>query len=132
MILNKYSGRSYLDPASYPVMPWIISNYETKQFEYRDLSKTLGALGSQSRREFYENKTETVDPFNNDPPFQYGTHYSTPGALFNFFIRVSPYTEAARNLQGRKFDLSDRLFSSIKVCWYSVRNETSDVRELNP
>lgn len=30
MILNKYSGRSYLDPVNYPVMPWIIANYEFK------------------------------------------------------------------------------------------------------
>jgi hypothetical protein len=45
MILNKYSGRSYLDPVSYPVLPWVVSNFDFKQFVYRDLSKTLGALG---------------------------------------------------------------------------------------
>jgi hypothetical protein len=44
MQINKYAGRSYLDPTYYPVMPWIISSYEFKEFNYRDLSKTLGAL----------------------------------------------------------------------------------------
>jgi len=50
MLLNKYSGRSYLDPVNYPVMPWIIANYDFKEMVYRDLSKSLGALGSQTRR----------------------------------------------------------------------------------
>lgn len=27
LLLNKYSGRSCLDPVNYPVMPWVISNY---------------------------------------------------------------------------------------------------------
>jgi hypothetical protein len=50
MILNKYSGSSYLDPVNYPAIPWVISNYDYKQLLYRDLTKTLGALGSASRR----------------------------------------------------------------------------------
>ena len=66
------------------------------------------------------------------PPYQYGTHYSSPGVVFNFLVRLSPYTEAARTLQGGRFDLSDRLFSPIKVCWHSVTTEVSDVRELLP
>ncbi len=53
MILNKYSGRSYLDPVNYPVMPWVVANYDIKEFVFRDLSKTLGSLGDSKRREFY-------------------------------------------------------------------------------
>lgn len=52
--------------------------------------------------------------------------------VFNFLIRLQPYTEASRTLQGGKFDLSDRLFSSIRICWQSVTTEISDVRELVP
>jgi len=44
MLVNKYSGRSYLDPANYPVFPWIIASYDYKQYQYRDLSKPMGAL----------------------------------------------------------------------------------------
>lgn len=98
----------------------------------RDLSLTLGALGSETRKEFYENKYESSDPFSNVPPYQFGTHYSSPGVVFNFLIRISPYTEAAKSLQGGRFDLSDRLFNSVKVCWNSVTTEISDVRELLP
>lgn len=50
MILNKYSGRSYLDPVNYCVMPWVVANYDFKELVFRDLSKTLGALGSLTRK----------------------------------------------------------------------------------
>jgi hypothetical protein len=72
------------------------------------------------------------DPFSDVPIYQYGTHYSSPGVIFNFLVRLSPYTEAARTLQGGRFDLSDRIFSSLKICWHSVTTEVSDVRELVP
>ena len=44
MLINKFAGRSYLDPANYPVFPWVIANYEYQRYKYRDLSKTVGAL----------------------------------------------------------------------------------------
>lgn len=45
MIVNKYGGRSYLDPANYPVFPWIVSDFlKENDNNYRDLSKTVGAL----------------------------------------------------------------------------------------
>ena len=44
MIVNKYAGRSYLDPANYPVFPWILSQFGQKEYGFRDLSKSVGAL----------------------------------------------------------------------------------------
>jgi hypothetical protein len=44
MLVNKYAGRSYLDPANYPVFPWIIDNYSSKEYGYRDMNKSVGAL----------------------------------------------------------------------------------------
>lgn len=44
MIVNKYAGRSHLDPANYPVFPWILTNFKDSTLEYRNLSKTIGAL----------------------------------------------------------------------------------------
>jgi hypothetical protein len=43
-LINKYAGRCHLDPANFPVFPWIIANYDTVNYKYRDLSKTIGAL----------------------------------------------------------------------------------------
>ena len=45
-LINKYAGRSNLDPANYPVFPWIISSYDSPTYKYRDLSRTIGGLGS--------------------------------------------------------------------------------------
>lgn len=44
MVVNKYAGRNYLDPANYPVFPWILTDYNNNHQQYRDLSKTVGAL----------------------------------------------------------------------------------------
>ena len=46
MLVNKFAGRSYLDPANYPVFPWIIANFDCQRYKYRDLSKSVGALVS--------------------------------------------------------------------------------------
>lgn len=50
MVLNKYSGRSYLDPVNFFVVPWVVANYDFKELVFRDLSKTLGSLGSLTRK----------------------------------------------------------------------------------
>ena len=49
MILNKFSGRNFLDITQYPVFPWILSYFnEDLNLEnidhYRDLSKSMGSL----------------------------------------------------------------------------------------
>lgn len=43
-----------------------------------------------------------------------------------------PFTEYLKSLQGGRFDLPDRLFSSLMSSWKSAYNEISDVRELIP
>ena len=42
--------------------------------------------------------------------FHYGTHYSSPGIIYHFLVRLSPFTEGGILLQGGKFDFADRLF----------------------
>ena len=44
--LNILASRSGLDLSQYPVIPWIASITNDKQPILRDLTKTLGALGS--------------------------------------------------------------------------------------
>ena len=47
MYLNTVAGRTYNDLNQYPVFPWVVSNYESSEFDlnlpsnYRDLSKVL-------------------------------------------------------------------------------------------
>jgi hypothetical protein len=60
--------------------------------------------------------------------FHYGTHYSSPGILYHFLIRLYPFTEGAILLQGGKFDFADRLFFSMVDSYKNATTEHSDVR----
>ena len=67
------------------------------------------------------------------PPFFYGTHYSCAGYVLNYLVRLQPYADYARSLQGGHFDKPDRLFKSIDSSWRSASHDNiQDVRELIP
>lgn len=132
MHVNQAASRGVYDLSQYPVFPWIAEMTDERQPHLRDLTKTLAGLGSAQRRAQLREKFLGRDPFNPVPPFFFGTHYSSPGVVFNFLIRLSPFTEYCKNLQGGKFDIPDRLFSSFLGSWKSACTEMSDARELIP
>lgn len=73
------------------------------------------------------------DDFDSNPPFHYGTHYSSAMIVTSYLIRLKPYVQSYLLLQGGKFDHADRLFNSIEKAWSSAsRDNTTDVRELTP
>uniref|UniRef100_A0A1B0D3F4 BEACH domain-containing protein n=1 Tax=Phlebotomus papatasi TaxID=29031 RepID=A0A1B0D3F4_PHLPP len=136
MFLNTIAGRTYNDLNQYPVFPWVLTNYDSRELDlsqpsnYRDLSKPIGAL-NPSRRAYFE---ERYDSWDNDTilPFHYGTHYSTAAFVLNWLLRVEPFTTMFLALQGGKFDHPDRLFSSVSLSWKNCQRDTSDVKELIP
>ncbi|XP_055586016.1 neurobeachin isoform X15 [Uranotaenia lowii] len=136
MFLNTIAGRTYNDLNQYPVFPWVLTNYESRELDlsqpsnYRDLSKPIGAL-NHSRREYFEERYESWDT-PGIPPFHYGTHYSTSAFVLNWLIRIEPFSTMFLALQGGKFDHPDRLFSSIALSWKNCQRDTSDVKELIP
>ncbi|CAK9290464.1 unnamed protein product [Gordionus sp. m RMFG-2023] len=136
MFLNTIAGRSYQDLNQYPVFPWILSNYETKELDlndpinYRDLSKPIGAINNDRRNIFVE-RYKTWE-HNSIPPFHYGTHYSTSAFVLNWLLRIEPFTTLFINLHGGKFDHPNRIFGSIKTAWYNCQRDTSDIKELIP
>ncbi|XP_055616830.1 neurobeachin isoform X23 [Toxorhynchites rutilus septentrionalis] len=136
MFLNTIAGRTYNDLNQYPVFPWVLTNYDSRELDlsqpsnYRDLSKPIGAL-NPSRREYFEERYESWDT-PGIPPFHYGTHYSTAAFALNWLIRIEPFTTMFLALQGGKFDHPDRLFSSITLSWKNCQRDTSDVKELIP
>ncbi|XP_015127079.1 neurobeachin [Diachasma alloeum] len=136
MFLNTIAGRTYNDLNQYPVFPWVLTNYETKELDlslpsnYRDLSKPIGAL-NPSRRAYFEERFQSWE-HDSIPPFHYGTHYSTAAFVLNWLIRVEPMTTMFLALQGGKFDYPNRLFSSIALSWKNCQRDTSDVKELIP
>jgi hypothetical protein len=64
------------------------------------------------------------------PPFLYGTHYSTPGYVLYYLVRVAP--EYMLCLQNGRFDASDRMFHSIADTWESCLTNPTDLKELIP
>ncbi|CAH1123738.1 unnamed protein product [Ceutorhynchus assimilis] len=136
MFLNTIAGRTYNDLNQYPVFPWVLTNFESKELDlsqpsnYRDLSKPIGAL-NPSRRAYFEDRYSTWE-HESIPPFHYGTHYSTSAFVFNWLIRMEPFTTMFLALQGGKFDYPNRLFSSVALSWKNCQRDTSDVKELIP
>ena len=49
MILNTYAGRSFNDLSHYPIMPWVLKEYNTEYIDledysiYRDFSMPMGS-----------------------------------------------------------------------------------------
>eukprot|EP00055_Hartaetosiga_balthica_P012007 m.56608 g.56608 ORF g.56608 m.56608 type:complete len:931 (-) comp7806_c0_seq1:882-3674(-) len=131
MYLNNLADRSFTDLAQYPVFPWIIKDYTSDCIDlndptiYRDLSKPMGAQNPERLKDFIKRYEEMPEP-----KFFYGTHYSTPGYVLFYTIRVAP--EYSLNLQNGKFDRADRLFQSIEKTWCNAYTGVADVKELVP
>lgn len=124
-----------------------MSDYDSNELDlndpnvFRDLTKPMGALHREEEfRIRYETLAESADL--GDPsstkPFHYGTHYSSAGIVLHYLMRIEPFTSHFIQLQGGKFDLADRLFSSVQGAWKSAaglesaQNGTQDVKELIP
>ncbi|XP_077235133.1 WD-40 repeat family protein / beige-like protein [Tasmannia lanceolata] len=136
MQLNTLAGRSYNDITQYPVFPWILADYSSKNLDltdsssFRDLSKPIGALNADRLEKFQERYSSFDDPV--IPKFHYGSHYSSAGTVLYYLVRLEPFTTLSIQLQGGKFDHADRMFSDIGATWNSVLEDMSDVKELVP
>eukprot|EP00026_Physarum_polycephalum_P000081 Phypoly_transcript_00081.p1 GENE.Phypoly_transcript_00081~~Phypoly_transcript_00081.p1 ORF type:complete len:2336 (+),score=350.42 Phypoly_transcript_00081:123-7130(+) len=133
--LNTIAGRTYNDLNQYFVFPWIIMDYTSNKLDltdftiYRDLSKPVGALNDSRLHLFLERWQQCPAEI---PPFHYGTHYSNAGAVLFYLMRIEPFTELFVMLQGGKFDIADRMFTSMADTLRNCLNSTSDVKELIP
>ena len=65
------------------------------------------------------------------PKSHYFTHYSNPGGVLHYLVRVEPFTSLHILLQGGRFDCADRQFYSIATAWDAII-AGSDVKELIP
>jgi Beige/BEACH domain/PH domain associated with Beige/BEACH len=137
MILNLHSGRSNNDLTQYPVFPWVVTEFEKETLDYNDASiyrnfkNPIGAQTETGRNivtQKYSNWKETEIA-----PFHYGSHYSNSGIVLHYLLRLEPYTSQCRALQGGRFDVADRLFSSLSSAWDSCSTSGGgDVKELIP
>ncbi|KAF8266238.1 beach-domain-containing protein [Lactarius quietus] len=136
-ILNQISGRTPSDATQYPVFPWVIQDYESENLDFssrqifRDLTRPMGAL-TPARREAAQSRYENLESVG-EKPFHYGTHFSSSMIVCHFLIRLAPFTNMFKTLQGGDWDLPDRLFSNIHRAYSSASQDIrGDVRELIP
>lgn len=139
MYLNNEADRSVNDIAQYPVFPHIIADFTSRKLNledpsiFRDLSKPVGALNPE-RLQYFKERFLSMPPADahtgSPPPFLYGTHYSTPGYVLHYLVRVAP--EYMLCLQNGKFDAPDRMFHSIEGTWQSCLTNPADLKELIP
>ncbi|OQR98159.1 hypothetical protein ACHHYP_08996 [Achlya hypogyna] len=137
--LNDQAGRTTNDLTQYPVFPWVVADYTSAELDltdprsFRDLSKPVGALNSERLayfRQRFEAMPSGMEAEGLPPPFLYGTHYSTPGYVLFYLVRMAP--EYMLCLQNGKFDAADRLFRSIAGTWQSCLTNHADLKELIP
>ncbi|KAI0300557.1 beach-domain-containing protein [Multifurca ochricompacta] len=136
-ILNQISGRTPSDATQYPVFPWVLQDYESETLDFssrnvfRDLTQPMGAL-TPARREAARSRYENLESVG-EKPFHYGTHFSSSMIVCHFLIRLAPFTNMFKTLQGGDWDLPDRLFSNIHRAYSSASQDIrGDVRELIP
>lgn len=134
LLLNIASGRTFNDMSQWPVFPWVIQKFDSKQLElgnadfFRDLHRPIGALNDERLAEFWNRYRQLEEA--QQEPFLYGTHYSSPAYVVHYLVRELPHH--ALKMQQGKFDEPDRLFNSISEAFQSALRATSDTKELIP
>uniref|UniRef100_A0A665X3U7 Neutral sphingomyelinase (N-SMase) activation associated factor n=1 Tax=Echeneis naucrates TaxID=173247 RepID=A0A665X3U7_ECHNA len=87
--LNNLADRSCNDLSQYPVFPWVIADYTSTQLDmtnaatFRDLSKPVGALNMERLDRLLARYRGMPEP-----RFMYGSHYSSPGYVLFYLVRV--------------------------------------------
>jgi hypothetical protein len=129
MKLNLFAGRSCNALGQYPVLPWVLKDYTSKQLSlddpavFRDLGCSIAGMDS--------GRLASLESDGAGPP-TFGSLYSSAAAVLGFLIRVEPFTSLHVAFQSGRFDHPDRLFDSISDTWSSVCTTGSDYRELIP
>ena len=129
-LVNLFSNRSFRDVFQYPIFPVL---YNLIGLE-RDMSQHIGfqeisKVSVERKKFFIKNYNDEVDEAEK---YLFNIHYSNPAFVFNYLIRVFPYTFLAIEFQGDGFDMSNRIFFSIESTLKSSINISSDLREMIP
>jgi len=137
--INMLSSRSFNNSAQYPVFPWVLKDYQSTNLStdlnqnpeiYRDFTKTVGMMGNPARAESFKERYNQAD-LTGLGHFNYGSHYSNPGLVMQFTMRLYPFYEGyVQFFTG--LDDPNRMFNSMAGIFKCACNDPSDVRELIP
>lgn len=143
MHLNQISGRSYHDLMQYPVLPWILAEYESLKLDllaertFRNLEKPIAVQYKDLEKHYINNynylKQAENDSLNRIQPYHYSSHYSNSGTVLHFLVRMLPFTCLFLQYQDDSFDIPDRTFHSLATTWkLASKDSPTDVKELIP
>ena len=134
MLINLFSNRSLRDIFQYPIFPTLFNIIKKKRnmgahIGFQELDKD-----SLKRRDIllhtYTSNLEDCDT--EMEVCLFNIHYSNPAFVFNYLLRVFPYSFLAIEFQGDNFDDPNRLFNSIEKLLISSCSIKSDLREMIP
>ena len=130
ILINLLSNRSLRDVFQYPIFPML--------FNIIDKKRNMGAhIGFQEfdndsiKRRDVLLHTYTTNIYSDKEVYLFNIHYSKPSFVFNYLLRVLPYSFLAIEFQG-DFDDSNILFNSIEKLLISSISNLSDLREMIP
>ena len=140
MYINIYSNRSFNDINQYPVFPWILIDYSSKnlpkEIPLRQLGTPMGMLDFndevKERKDGYISTWNMSTDENIEEADRYRSHYSTSLYITYYLVRVFPFSSMRVELQGKNFDDPHRLFNSLKDSFWCATTQRADVRELIP
>ncbi|KAF8570734.1 hypothetical protein P879_02687 [Paragonimus westermani] len=138
MCLNTIAGRTFNDLNQYPVFPWILADYTSKELDlnnpdvFRDLSRPIGLANPKFINQVRGKYDSFEDPGGTIQKFHHGTHYSSAAGVLHYLVRLEPFTTFHIQLHGSRFDITARQFHSIPGTWQFIMSSPNDNKELIP
>ena len=123
------------------MFPWVIQDFKNdalnlgKETVYRDLSKPIGALSPDKLEQFKSKYFEIINKAtlsdSSDKPYLYLSHYSTPGIVLYYLIRM--YPSHLLKVQNEGYGgPPDRIFYDVNMAWHNGMRVLADNKELIP
>ncbi|OHS98771.1 hypothetical protein TRFO_01810 [Tritrichomonas foetus] len=134
--LNYAAGRSFNNPAQYPIFPFVLADYDSEKLDlgaedtFRDLSKPSGLLGEEKANSLRLQMANLKKL--GEKPYLFSAAPSCPLSLYLMLIRLEPFTSLHIEMHGGRFDDKKRLFNSIPELYSNIRDDANDYRELCP
>lgn len=139
MRLNILSGRSFNDLSQYPFLPWILKDYGStfldlkKDDIYRPLNRPIGTIEESTLSRIIERYHDLLDGFDAETrPNMFPSGPISPLSICLFLTRMEPFTTLHIQFQGGKFDMPDRLVTSIEQLFASIVKGNAESWELSP
>jgi hypothetical protein len=91
--INKFAGRTYNDLGQYPVFPWVIADYSSRELNVNDVNafRNLNIPIGPSSDDRLSGLCERLAAINNrDDHFLYQALYPSRAVVVGYLIRLEP------------------------------------------